>query len=435
MHRSIILATALTAALAFFGARAILSDDSPPSGQAGLTPTTASRIASLEQRVADRPNDVAEHVNLAAAYLQMAKDSADPSYYGLSDAEVQRALALAPDDVYALVMAGTLEASKHHFGAALVYGERARELEPSFIASYSVIVDALVEMGRYDEATLAAQQRANLRPDFAALSRISYLRELHGDLDGAIVAMERAVAVGTGSKSDAVWGLVLVGDLYLTKGDIEGAALAYQRADALLPGNPLSQFGLAKLAIARDDYPEAERLLRLATAQAAVPEHLTVLGDLLSVQGRSTEAEEQYARVHEIEQRYSANGEDTGLEIALFDAEHDDGDPQETYADALAVYGRGRQSVAAADTVAWAAYKAGHLDEAQSFMRLALRLGTQDPRLSYHAGVIAQATGDESAARQHFEAAVRMEAGQSLLYIDAARDALSLVWGSTTVRS
>jgi tetratricopeptide (TPR) repeat protein len=151
------------------------------------------------------------------------------------------------------------------------------------------------------------------------------------------------------------------------------------------------------------------------------------LGDLLSVQGRTTEAEEQYARVHEIEQLYSANGENTGMEVALFDAEHDAGDPEQTYQDALAVYAGGRQSIAAADTVAWAAYKAGRPEEAQSYMTLALRLGTQDPRLSYHAGVIAQSAGDSAAAQQHFEAAVRMEAGQSVLYIAPARAALSQV--------
>ena len=126
----------------------------------------------------------------------------------------------------------------------------------------------------------------------------------------------------------------------------------------------------------------------------------------------------------------SASGVNTDIELALFDADHDVADPEVTYATALAVYAAGRQSVYAADTVAWAAYKAGRLDEAQSYMTLALRLGTQDARLSYHAGAIAQAAGEGAAAQQHFEAAVRMEAGQSLLYIDAARDALSQVRGA-----
>lgn len=56
-------------------------------------------------------------------------------------------------------------------------------------------------------------------------------------------------------------------------------------------------------------------------------------------------------------------------------------------------------------------------------MTEALRLGTRDPRLEYHAGVIARAAGDEDAARRHFSAAVAMQPAQSLRYAEAASEA------------
>ena len=48
-----------------------------------------------------------------------------------------------------------------------------------------MLVDASVELGRYDEAAEHLQAMLDVRPDSTALARASYLRELHGDLPGA----------------------------------------------------------------------------------------------------------------------------------------------------------------------------------------------------------------------------------------------------------
>jgi hypothetical protein len=47
-----------------------------------------------------------------------------------------------------------------------------------------------------------------------------------------------------------------------------------------------------------------------------------------------------------------------------------------------------------ADALAWAALKAGMIDEARQAAKDALRLGTQDAKLSYHAGMVARAAGE-----------------------------------------
>ena len=47
-----------------------------------------------------------------------------------------------------------------------------------------------------------------------------------------------------------------------------------------------------------------------------------------------------------------------------------------------------RQDIYAYDLLAWALYKNGHLQEAQAAIAEALKLGTQDARLFFHAGMI-----------------------------------------------
>ena len=79
------------------------------------------------------------------------------------------------------------------------------------------------------------------------------------------------------------------------------------------------------------------------------------------------------------------------------------------------------------DTLAWARYKAGRLRDADWAMRRALRLGTRDARLYYHAGMIARALGDRPRARHFLALALRVNPYFHVLHADAARRALAEV--------
>jgi len=51
------------------------------------------------------------------------------------------------------------------------------------------------------------------------------------------------------------------------------------------------------------------------------------------------------------------------------------------------------------DTLAWSYFKAGRLTDARRASDEALRLGTRDARLLYHAAEIVAASGDRKAAK------------------------------------
>lgn len=423
-YRIVVFGLAVVALLAVFGGRALFrGSDAETPVTAVARSTTASQIAMLEGRAHDHPNDTATLSSLSAGYVRRARETGDPSFYALAQTAVDRALAMEPRNVQALVVAGGLALSRHDFAKALTLGEQARDIAPSFVATYGVLTDANVELGRYDEAATAAQMLADLHPDFAAYSRISYLRELHGDLDGAVVAMQQAVSAGSALPQDEVWGRVLLANLYLMKNDLDAAGRQYEEAARLLPDDPNAKYGLAKLAIARGDAATAEPLLREVVQQRPLAEYVITLGDLLWSQGRTQEADQQYATVGVIEQLFAAAGVDTDIELALFDADHDIA-PEKTYATAVAGYAR-RPSVYAADTVAWAAYKAGRLDDARAYMTLAQRIGTQDPRLAYHAAMIAEASGDHESAQRYLRDAESRSAALSLRYAADARLAVA----------
>ena len=108
----------------------------------------------------------------------------------------------SPDAQATLVGRGVLALTLHDFAEAARLGAEARALDPYDGDALTVLVDATVELGRYDEAASLLDQLLALRPGLAAYSRLSYLRELNGDVPGARLAIQQAETAGAGEPYD-----------------------------------------------------------------------------------------------------------------------------------------------------------------------------------------------------------------------------------------
>ena len=102
----------------------------------------------------------------------------------------------------------------------------------------------------------------DLRPDLASYSRVSYLRELHGDLPGAIEAMELAVEAGGPSVENTEYVRVQLGHLHLARGDLAAAEAAFHAALDRLPDYVHATAGLARVRSARGSPAGGDRAAR-----------------------------------------------------------------------------------------------------------------------------------------------------------------------------
>jgi tetratricopeptide (TPR) repeat protein len=317
---------------------------------------------------------------------------------------------------------GALSLARHQFREALAWGEKAHVISPGTVLTYGVIGDAQVELGQYDAALEIFQTMVDLRPDLSSYSRASYIRELHGDVDGAIEAMERAVQAGGPNTENTNWTRVQLGNLYFNSGKLAEAEAQYDQALTLDPGYIHAIAGLARVNAARGEYDEAIKLYTDATNRIPIPEYVIALGDVYEVAGNGQEAQQQFNLVHVIERLYAANGVDTDLEIALFNADHNQ-NLNETLALARKAYAN-RPSIYGADVLAWTLYKTGNYTEAQKYSEDALRLGTKDALKLFHAGMIALKLDDQASAREYLEQALTINPHFSILYADEARKTL-----------
>ena len=375
------------------------------SGEVTASPAVASpeaTISSLEQRVAAYPDDGAAWLALGRADLQEAIRTSDSGYYGRARQALTTAHRLRPDDVTTIVSQGALALSMHDFAAALTLGTTARGLDRFDGDALAVLVDASVELGHYDEAATYLQQLLDLRPNVAALSRASYLRELHGDLPGAEAAMQEAAVAAAATPSQRATIETFLGELALGRGAVDESAAHYGNALRLVPGLVNAEVGRARTLVAAGRMNEAITSLTAVAQRSPQPAVAALLGDLQALSGNPREADNMFALVRANDELLVADGVVVDLESAIFEADH--GQPVPALHYAQKAYAA-RQTIFTADALAWALYRSSRVSDALPYVEEALRLGSLSAQLHVHAALIYDAAGDAGAAARELTVA------------------------------
>ena len=404
------------------GAITDLSVDAPVTD--GLLPP-AERVAFWEGRTAGGGGYL-DHVHLADAYIDRARASGDLADLRRAEAALARAAETAPDPAVVDVRQAMVSFALHEFEAALEGATAVLESDPGNLGALSVAGDALVELGQVDAAAVHYQQLGVLVPSAASWSRLGRLAFLRGDADGALelVAAAADAAVEAGFPDEIAFYHVQLGDLQRSAGELTAAEVSYAAALDALPDHAPASAGLARVREAQGRRDEAIELLEAAVTRLPQPEMVSALGDLYALNGDAELAEDQYSLVEAIA-GLAAEESVYDRAYVLFAADHGR-DLDGAVARAEAELER-RRDVYAHDALAWALFSAGRMQEAADAAARALALGTADPRISYHAGMIAASQGRVDEAADLLEAAIAGSASLPPLQVPRAEAALEAV--------
>lgn len=374
-------------------------------------------ISTLQEELIENPDNSGVMVKLGAAYIQKARETNNPEFYSLAEDVLDRALKKEPDNFMAMAELGSVYLSRHLFKEALELGQKAIEINPYSSYTYGVIADAQIELGMYDEAIQSVQKMVDTRPDLSSFSRVSYIRELKGDTDGAIDAMKSAITAGSPVTENTAWCRVQLGNLYYNKGDIAASEKIFESIVNDFPNYAYGYGGMAKVKVFKKEYNDAINLYQKALEKNSLPEYLIALGDVYTLTGEKEKAEEQYQKVKFIITMFKEKGVDTDLELALFNADHNRS-LNESLSDANQSLENGSQSIKVYHTLAWTNYKLGNYEDAERNISQALRLGTKDPLMLYHAGKIFSKTGKTDEAKNYLDFALMINPYYETLYAE-----------------
>ena len=382
-------------------------------------------IAQANRLIEKNPKDFEAYNALALALSRRARETSDVSYYAHAEEALQKSFAIAPDNFDGARTHVWLLLGRHEFAAALREAKKLNQKIPDDVMTYGFLTDANVELGNYQDAETAAQSMLDLRPgNLAGLTRAAYLRELFGDVEGALELMSMALeSTPPAEVEDAAWILTQMAHLELAVGKTPEAEKYLQRALTLFPGYHYALTNLAKVRIEEKRYEEAIRLLEQRCHAAPHAENVFDLAEALQLAGRSEEAKKAFAEFEQKSLLETQRADNSNHELIFYYADH-----AHRPAEALRVAQREaaeRHDVYTLDALAWALYANGQYAEARQQVERALAVGVRDARFFYHAGAIAWKLNDRDTAEHYLRES--LETNAHSLYASASREMLAVL--------
>lgn len=327
---------------------------------------------------------------LGWTFIKKARLSFDAGFYKLAEhcaACMETQGSTGPDML--LLRAHALQ-SLHRFAEAEAAARKLVGMR-DFPFDYGVLGDILIDQGKVREGAAAYQRMVDLRPDLQSYARAAHVRWLTGDLAGAIELMNLATAAASPNDSEAAaWAFTRLALYQLQHGTTKQALESCAAALALQSDYAPAMLARGRILWAVNRPADALVDLERAAKLNPLPEYQWTLADALTIAGNRDQAAA-------VESQLTARSTEDPRTESLYLATR-----QQNVARALQLAQQeltNRSDVFTHDALAWALAAAGRATEAQQHINQALSAGTADPRLYFHAGVIAALNSQNKQAR------------------------------------
>ncbi|PBQ30430.1 transposase [Sphingobacteriaceae bacterium] len=352
-------------------------------------------LAAIEQN----PKDYKSMLALSQAYIQEGRETGDHGYYDKAALDLlDKILKAEPQNFDALCCKATVLLSQHHFTEGLEVAQAALPLNPNSAFIYGILCDANLELGNYTNAVTMADKMISIRPDIRSYSRVSYLREIYGDIPGSISVMKMAVAAGYPGLEQTEWTRCILAHLYESKGSLDSAQMQYEIALAERPDYAFAIAGLGRIAKAKGNYKEAIANYEKAKSMIVEYSFSDELTDLYRLNNEKDKADKNAKEVIEMlgpnanVEGESGHGHYADKELAY--AYLKTGEMDKALEHAKIEYERRPANIDVAETLAWVNYKKGNFAEANKLIQVALKTNSKNPVLLCRAGLIMIKAGE-----------------------------------------
>ncbi len=364
---------------------------------------------SLLALIKDNPTDSKSQLRLAALYIQEARVTGNYAYYDVAAMKyINDVLNLDSLEFTGLVFKSLIYMSQHHFADGLAVAHKAQKVNPYNAYVYGLLVDGNVEMGNYDTAVYYADRMVSVRPDLTSYSRVSYLREIFGDYNGAIKAMQMAVQAGGAGDEHTEWSRYQLANLYQKTGNYNKADTLYQLSLTVRPDYAYALAGLAQIEVAQKDYAKAISLYNKADSVVDDYSIKEELVDAYQQSGQQAKADQLSKQVidelNANAQAAVANqnlGHYADKELAYAYLKIKDNDKALEHA--MLEYNRRPNNIDVNETVAWVYYCRGEYAKAVPYINVAMRTHSKNPVLLSRAALIYYKSGNQQLAKATIE--------------------------------
>ncbi|GLR15456.1 tetratricopeptide repeat protein [Portibacter lacus] len=280
-----------------------------------------NNFSNFKANISNNPDDAQSKIQMAQLYIGEARVTGEHGHYYPAALSVLNS-ALDQKDIsndmkfLALTTKAGVQLSLHEFADALATGNEAALMNPSNAQIHGVLVDANVELGNYDKAIKLVDKMMMIKPDIRSYSRVSYLREIYGDVDGSIEAMILAVKSGYPGLEETAWAMLTLGNIYEQYGKLDMAMSVYEQILEMRPNYPFAVGAIGDIQASQGLYTEAEATYKKAINIIPEVGFYVSLANLYKTQKREDEMKDLIAEIMVMLKDDTDSGHNMNLEYA-----------------------------------------------------------------------------------------------------------------------
>ena len=352
-----------------------------------------SQAQSLTDKIEATTNQFTQLSKRASVYSKIFSTTGDISYLIKAEEDLIEAITITGRKFPGLLK--NLAAnyiSQHRFKDALVLLKEAEVNGEKLLSTKKMLFDVHLELGNYIYAESYLKAIKNTS-DFDYLIRLSKWEDHTGNLDGAIVAMEKAIKIAESSnlKDLKQWAYTNIADFYGHAGEIKKSYRHYLKALELDPNDAYAKKGIAWITYSYEKNPdEALRILNHVSSYYKAPDY-----DLMKAEIAEFQNDEKL--------------KDTALksyQTAVSDLQY--GDMYNTYnillfteellmpdlaIDIAKQEVENRPTPQSYDLLAWSYFRNGAIEKASTIIETYVEGQTSEPAVLYHIAEIYKSVG------------------------------------------
>jgi tetratricopeptide (TPR) repeat protein len=360
-------------------------------------------IRFWKKRLEAMDGDEASIAKLAGLHAKRFASNGTYSDILVSDTLYQVLLKRDSANAFALQSLAVNSITQHQFQRALNYAKKASEIGDKRAASLLILSDVYVEIGNYPGASRILTDFKN-KSSFAYLIRKARLKDHEGDLDSAIVLIERAYERVKRNPELSLWALSNLADMYGHAGRIGDAYHSYLRVLEEEPENSYALKGIAWILLSHEKNTiQAKKIVETLMQRSNIPEGHLMLAEAASMSGdHKAHKKHLESFIRAVARPGMQTMYNRYLALAFLD------EPRRIQ-DAGKIAGeevRSRPTPESYDLLAWTYFHQKDYTNALRVVEERIEGRTSEPICVYHMGMVHLANGNNEKAKRYLREAL-----------------------------
>lgn len=267
------------------------------------------QLEPLRRQLSAEPRDLQSALELAQGYLEIGRETSDPRFVSYAQATLTPWLEQENPPAPVLVMAATALQSSHRFDESLALLDRALAGDPQNAQAWLTKATVLQVQGNLSAARAACRQLLQTASQLIALTCVTSVDGLNGQLESSYRALQRVFARDSGAEEDIrSWVLGHLGEMAVRLGNFDTAEEHFKAALRATPGDVYLKGAYADLLLLQNRDREVVELLDGSESQDVLLLRLAIAGQRIG-----TDEGARWERLFDARLRAARPDDDTHL--------------------------------------------------------------------------------------------------------------------------